>query len=171
MTTTKGKDMKFKGITEIDEVVEFAADGERSKEGLVDLLGFPRVEKPARPWFNSLFYDIAVKTNQIVSTINQIINTPVEVYGVGDIYITTNMLAGTPDTSSPTIGDTVTDRLGYGVWEIYGAGQVPIGIDYDSDKPSLKVAGGTSKLNIDEGAAFSNDDRELITVSMWVRTA
>lgn len=163
--------MKFKGITEIEAVDEFGVNGERSLSGLVVKSGFPRYQKPARQWFNSLFFDIAVKTNQIISTVNKIINTPVEVYGVGDIYITTNMLSGTPDTSNPQVGITITHRLGYGVWEIFGAGQVPIGIDYNSNKPSLKVAGGTSKLNIDESAAFSNNDRELITVSMWVRKA
>lgn len=131
----------------MEKVTEFAKDGERSIVGLDENLGFPRDEKPARQWFNSLFNKATVKTNEIIDAIDGIItnatetatnlvdlqslveqinghvtdllNAPVyEAYAVGDIYVTTKAFE---------TAEAVALHHKYGVWQRYGEGKALVG--------------------------------------------
>lgn len=57
----------------IENIFEFAKTGERSDAGLELELGFPRNQKPARQWFNSLLHSITFKTNEIVTALNAVV--------------------------------------------------------------------------------------------------
>ena len=57
----------------IENIFEFAKTGERSDAGLELELGFPRNQKPARQWFNSLLHSITFKTNEIVAALNAVV--------------------------------------------------------------------------------------------------
>lgn len=57
----------------IENIFEFAKTGERSDEGLTLETGFPRNEKPARQWFNSLLHSMTAKTNEIVTALNTVV--------------------------------------------------------------------------------------------------
>lgn len=58
-------------IVKIEKIIEFAKEGQRSIEGLVLDLGFPRAEKPAREWFNYLFNKSFSSINMLIDQINQ----------------------------------------------------------------------------------------------------
>lgn len=121
---------------DIEKILEFAKDGERSKNGLDVLLGFPRYEKPARQWFNSLFNDYSLKINELVTNVNMLINKPVvQTYAVGDIYITTKAHASAASVAS---------QHGYGTWQKYGQGKTLVGVSTTSKDPSwTKEIGNT----------------------------
>lgn len=57
----------------IENIFEFAKTGERSDAGLELEIGFPRNQKPARQWFNSLLHSITFKTNEIVAALNTVV--------------------------------------------------------------------------------------------------
>ncbi|MGP9557225.1 phage baseplate protein [Psychrobacter sp. AOP7-A1-24] len=57
----------------IENIFEFAKDGERSDEGLILETGFPRNEKPARQWFNSLLHSMTAKTNEVIIALNTVV--------------------------------------------------------------------------------------------------
>ena len=112
--------------------------------------GFPRAAKPARQWFNYLFNQITTKVNELATAIDEINNKvdPVlEIYGVGDVYFTTNTYAN---------GAAVKAKLGYGTWVRCAEGRAPVGFSTKTGDPaSYKTMGNefgenTHKLTIDE---------------------
>lgn len=56
----------------VDKLEEFAADGDKNLDGLNVADGFPRAEKPERPWFNKLFNQLTVSINQLIDNIDKI---------------------------------------------------------------------------------------------------
>lgn len=109
----------------IEKLEEFARDGERSENGLVILDGFPRYEKPARQWFNSLFNRFSNKINTLVDAVNELIaNEPLD---VGDLYLTVKSYATAQE---------VADYHGYGTWERFAEGRALVGAATASDAPT-----------------------------------
>lgn len=109
----------------IEKLEEFARDGEQSENGLVILDGFPRYEKPARQWFNSLFNTFSNKINTLVDAVNELIaNEPL---GVGDLYLTVKSYATAQE---------VADYHGYGTWERFAEGRALVGAATASDAPT-----------------------------------
>ncbi|AGH57531.1 hypothetical protein PSYG_00070 [Psychrobacter phage pOW20-A] len=56
----------------IEKVENFAEIGDKNLNGLDVSEGFPREEKPERPWFNYLFHTLSNATNQIIDGIESI---------------------------------------------------------------------------------------------------
>lgn len=110
---------------DINEIVVFAKDGERSEAGLTKTDGFPRYEKPARQWFNSLFFDFTSKINELVIATNKLINA--EPYGVGDLYLTVKAHGSAA---------AVKTYHGYGTWQRFGEGKALVGLSTQSAAPT-----------------------------------
>lgn len=110
---------------DINEIVVFAKDGERSETGLTQTDGFPRYEKPARQWFNSLFFGVTSKINELVVATNKLINA--EPYGVGDLYLT---------VKAHESAAAVKAYHGYGEWERFGEGKALVGLSTQSASPT-----------------------------------
>ena len=101
-------------MADIQPIDVFASAGERNTDGLTLANGFPAAQKPARQWFNTLFYDITSKINALVTAVNAIVNAPkAEPIKVGDIYITTINHANAA---------AVAAHHSYGTWERTGEG-------------------------------------------------
>lgn len=128
----------------IDRLQVFAssADAEKSLQGLESDKGFPRLQKPARAWFNKLFFDITSVINSLVDSVN-ILNAR-EDYGVGDLYLTT--ADHTPAT--------VAEKIGYGEWQLFGQGKALVGLSNSSSDPAW-----TKEI----GAVFGEYDHTLTT--------
>lgn len=105
------------------KVFASSADAEKSLQGLESEKGFPRLQKPARAWFNKLFFDITSVINSLVDSVN-ILNAR-EAYGVGDLYLTT--ADHTPAT--------VAQKIGYGEWQLFGQGKALVGLSNSSSDP------------------------------------
>ena len=56
----------------VEKIDEFAKNGQKSTEGIILENGFPQEQKPLRQWFNYLFNNQAVKTNQVIDEINRL---------------------------------------------------------------------------------------------------
>lgn len=110
---------------DINEIVVFAKDGERSETGLTKTDGFPRYEKPARQWFNSLFYSMTSKINELIVETNKLINK--QDYGVGDLYLTVKAHANPAAVSA---------YHGYGTWQRFGEGKALVGLSTESAAPT-----------------------------------
>ncbi len=112
----------------ITELVNFAANGEKSATGLDRLAGFPRDEKPARAWFNLLFNEVTTKVNELVTSVNALnLKEDPEQYGVNDIYMTTKNYAD---------ATAVANHFGYGEWERYAEGKTLVGLSKVSSHPA-----------------------------------
>ena len=57
-------------MANIEALEVFAKNGEKNTAGLTQSNGFPVALKPARQWFNWLFYSLTTKVNEIVEKIN-----------------------------------------------------------------------------------------------------
>lgn len=120
----------------ITKLVEFARDGDKSTSGLTLTAGFPRAAKPARQWFNHLFYQLTTKVNELATAIDMInskVEPVLEIYDVGDVYFTTNSYAN---------GAAVKAKLGYGTWVRCAEGRAPVGFSTKTGDPaSYKTMG------------------------------
>lgn len=134
----------------ITKLVEFARDGDKSTSGLTLTAGFPRAAKPARQWFNYLFYQLTTKVNELATAIDEINDKEIpvlEVYDVGDVYVTTKTYAD---------GAAVKAKRGYGTWVRYAEGRTLVGYSTKTGDPAeYKTMGNefganTHKLTIDE---------------------
>jgi hypothetical protein len=123
-------------MADIEPIDVFASAGERNTDGLTLANGFPAAQKPARQWFNTLFYDITSKINALVTAVNAIVNAPkAEPIKVGDIYITTINHANAA---------AVAAHHTYGTWERYAEARalVGAGTTVDARGETITVAAG-----------------------------
>lgn len=114
----------------ISKLVEFARDGDKSTSGLTLTAGFPRAAKPARQWFNYLFNQITTKVNELATAIDEINDKEIpvlEVYDVGDVYVTTKTYAD---------GVAVKAKRGYGTWVRYAEGRTLVGYSTKTGDPA-----------------------------------
>lgn len=80
---------------------------------------------------------------------------------VGSIYMT-------------TIETNPSEIFGFGTWELWGAGRVPVGVDTtQSEFNTIEKTGGTQQLNaIEVGGSQPHDNLQpYITCYMFKRTA
>ncbi|ENX03635.1 hypothetical protein F900_00729 [Acinetobacter modestus] len=57
-------------MTDINNLIEFAENGEKDITGLNQTNGFPAALKPARQWFNFLFNSLTSKINEVIDQVN-----------------------------------------------------------------------------------------------------
>jgi len=57
-------------MTDINNLIEFAENGEKDITGLNQTNGFPAALKPARQWFNFLFNSLTSKINEVITKVN-----------------------------------------------------------------------------------------------------
>lgn len=99
-------------LTNIDKLIEFAKDGQKSIQGLALELGFPRDEKPARAWFNYLF-------NKSFGTINQLIDEVEYLRGkVAYLEIKDDIVVTPPDVDDPIEPTPPQNKVGEWTVEI-----------------------------------------------------
>lgn len=77
----------------IEKLEEFASNGDKHLTGLDVATGFPRADKPERPWFNKLFGDITGKINEVVDNIDAL--PPFEGGVLADTFVTVTPSNGT----------------------------------------------------------------------------
>lgn len=73
----------------IEKLEEFASNGDKHLTGLDVATGFPRADKPERPWFNKLFGDITGKINEVVDSIGRL--PPFEGGVLADTFVNTQV--------------------------------------------------------------------------------
>lgn len=57
-------------MADIENLIEFAQNGEKDITGLNQTNGFPAALKPARQWFNYLLNSLTSKVNEVVTQVN-----------------------------------------------------------------------------------------------------
>ena len=72
----------------ITKLTEFAVDGEKNSDGLNEVSGFPVQEKPARQWFNYLLNNITSKSNEIIDSVNSLVDNRASLLDFGAPYST-----------------------------------------------------------------------------------
>ncbi|WP_336943158.1 phage tail protein [Acinetobacter modestus] len=76
-------------MTDINNLIEFAENGEKDITGLNQTNGFPAALKPARQWFNFLFNSLTSKINEVIAQVNtnktNIENIDTEINGIASV--------------------------------------------------------------------------------------
>lgn len=92
----------------IEKLEEFASNGDKHLTGLDVATGFPRADKPERPWFNKLFGDITGKINEVVDSVDGL--PPFDNGVLADTFVTAtaNMLGSVARTQRDKNSDTVS---------------------------------------------------------------
>lgn len=83
-------------MTDINNLIEFAENGEKDITGLNQTNGFPAALKPARQWFNFLFNSLTSKVNEIITQVNtnkaNIESIDTEINGIASVLPGTTVL-------------------------------------------------------------------------------
>lgn len=140
----------------INEVEQFGVEAEKTSAGLDYDAGFPRYQKPARQWFNKLFYEITTQLNKTIKAVNSL--TARQHYAIGDLYITTKKHIN---------AESVSQQQGYGTWQRYAAGQALVGVSSNSLHPEWTKESGNTFGEYDETLEVGN----LPTDGFKTRTA
>ncbi len=133
-------------MTDINNLIEFAENGEKDITGLNQTNGFPAALKPARQWFNYLFNSLSVKINEVIERVN---NNSTTLEGITDYFLPIGTIISSfdadfnPNTKYP--GTT---------WILHGEGRVGVGLSTQVGDPEWKKTIG----NI-----FGSDTHPLIT--------
>lgn len=120
-------------MTDINNLIEFAENGEKDITSLNQTNGFPAALKPARQWFNFLFNSLTSKVNEIITQVNtnkaNIESIDTEINGIASVLPGTTVLwcapvvpAGYLELAGQAISRTTYSALFTLFGTTYGAG-------------------------------------------------